>query len=96
MNIRTFVAILSRKAQHDFPKMRGGVKGRLELFRKFIRFGGAICPLQRSYHKHHGCHANWLDRHDLTFVSKPLFAFLTEASQISNEVSFHRALKLCH
>ena len=24
MNIRTFVAILSRKAQYDFPKMRGG------------------------------------------------------------------------
>ena len=24
MNIRTFVAILSRNPQHDFPKMRGG------------------------------------------------------------------------
>ena len=37
MNIRTFVTILSRKAQCNFPKMRGGgVKSRLELFRKFI------------------------------------------------------------
>ena len=44
MNIRTFVAILSRNPQHDFPKMRGGVKGRLELFRSFIRFGVPIRP----------------------------------------------------
>ena len=35
-----------KKAQHDFPEMRGGgVKGRLELFQKFIRFGWAILPL---------------------------------------------------
>ena len=26
MNIRTFVAILSRNPQYDFPKMRGGSK----------------------------------------------------------------------
>ena len=49
MNIRTFVAILSRNLQYNFPKMRGGrggVKGRLELFRKFIRFGNVRrCPL---------------------------------------------------
>ena len=32
--------------QHDFPKMRGGgVKGRLELFRKFICFGREMLPL---------------------------------------------------
>ena len=31
--------------QHDFPKMRGGVKPRLELFRKFIRFGEGMLPL---------------------------------------------------
>ena len=35
MNIRTFGA--KRNPQYYFPKMRGGVKGRLELFRKFIR-----------------------------------------------------------
>ena len=45
MNIRTFVTILSRKAQYNFPKMRGGAKGRLELFRKFIRFGRGMLPL---------------------------------------------------
>ena len=28
-----------------FRKWGGGVKGRLEIFRKFIRFGGAIRPL---------------------------------------------------
>ena len=46
MNIRTFVTILSRKAQCNFPKMRGGggVKGRFELFRKFIRFGNVRRP----------------------------------------------------
>ena len=35
-----------KKPQHDFPKM--GVKGRLEFFRKFIRFGGAIRPLGKT------------------------------------------------
>ena len=45
MNIRTFVAYLSQNTQHDFPKMRGGgAKGRLELFRSFIRFGVPIRP----------------------------------------------------
>ena len=34
-----------KKAQHDFPKMRGGVKGRLEHFQKFITFGDATLPL---------------------------------------------------
>ena len=33
-----------KNPQHDFPKMRG-VNGRLELFRKFIRFGRAQLPL---------------------------------------------------
>ena len=28
-----------------FPKMRGGVKGCLELFREFIRFGRGMLPL---------------------------------------------------
>ena len=45
MNIRTFVAILSRNPQYDFPR---GVKGRLELFRSFIRFGVPIRPLVLS------------------------------------------------
>ena len=55
MNIRTFVvnhallsqnhALLSQNPQLDFPKMREGVNGRLELFRKFIRFGRAKLPL---------------------------------------------------
>ena len=44
MNIRTFVTILSQKAQYNFPKMRE-VKGRLVLFRKFIRFGNVLRPL---------------------------------------------------
>ena len=45
MNIRTFVEILSQNPQYNFPKMRGGVKGRLELFQKFIRFGVVRLPL---------------------------------------------------
>ena len=35
---------LIKNPQHDFPKMRGGVKGHLELFRKFIRFENVRCP----------------------------------------------------
>ena len=45
MNIRTFVTILSRNPKYDFPKMGEGVKGCLELFRKFIRFGNVLRPL---------------------------------------------------
>ena len=33
-----------KNLQHNFPKMRGGVQGRLELFRKFIRFGWVRHP----------------------------------------------------
>ena len=49
------VAII-KKAQYDFPKMRGGVKGRLELFRKFIRFGRARLPLGKPQHKNIAVH----------------------------------------
>ena len=41
-----------KNLQYDFPKIRGwGVKGRLELFRKFIRFGNAGHPLDRAIKK---------------------------------------------
>ena len=49
MNIRPFVTILSRNPQYNFSKMRGGIKGRLELFRKFIRFGIVLRPLVSSH-----------------------------------------------
>ena len=40
---RSFGHEFRKNLQYDFPKMRGGgVKGRLELFRKFIRFGGRL------------------------------------------------------
>ena len=35
---------LIKDLQHDFLKMRGGVKGHWELFRKFIRFGIVTRP----------------------------------------------------
>ena len=38
-----FVASL-KNLRYNFPKMRGGIKDRLELFRKFTRFGGAMLP----------------------------------------------------
>ena len=40
----TSVMNFGENPQHDFPKMRGGVNGRLELFRKLIRFGRAKLP----------------------------------------------------
>ena len=44
--------------QHDFLKMRRVVKGRLELFRKFICFGGVTRPLWKvlmdEYFHYHG------------------------------------------
>ena len=33
-----------KNLQYNFPKMRGGVKGRLEFFQKFTRFGSGILP----------------------------------------------------
>ena len=33
-----------KKLQYNFPKMRRGIKVRLELFQKIIRFGGARLP----------------------------------------------------
>ena len=39
--------------------MRGGVKGRLELFRSFIRFGDTVCPLLLSMGMHK---ALWIER----------------------------------
>ena len=47
----TSVMNFRKKLQHNFPKMTGGrgVKGRLELFRKFIRFGRGIRPLPKKY-----------------------------------------------
>ena len=40
----TSVMNFGKNLQYDFPKMRGGVKCRLVLFQKFIRFGGAGLP----------------------------------------------------
>ena len=37
--------VWGKKLQYDFLKMMGGVKGCLELLRKFIRFGGVRLPL---------------------------------------------------
>ena len=37
------------KLQHDFPKMRTGVKGRLEIFQKLIRFGVVTRPLGTKF-----------------------------------------------
>ena len=60
MNIRTFVAFLSQNLQYNFPKMRGGVKGYLEFFRKFIRSGNLTRPLDvehdRGYFHIVNCH----------------------------------------
>ena len=55
---------IGKNLQHDFPKMRRGVKGRLELFQKFIRFGsitpslmegsdGRVLPLPRFVDDRH-------------------------------------------
>ena len=33
-----------KKLQYNFPQMRGGVEGRLEFFRKFLRFGSRTLP----------------------------------------------------
>ena len=41
----TSVMNFGKNLQHNFPKMRGGIKDRLELFRKFIRFGRGRLPL---------------------------------------------------
>ena len=52
----TSVMNFGKNLQHNFPKMRGGgAKGRLELFRKFFRFGRGrfplVCFLIRVFHE---------------------------------------------
>ena len=37
-------AILSRKAQHDFPKMRGGSKAVLNFYRTQVSLVRSLCP----------------------------------------------------
>ena len=37
-----------KKLQHDYPKMRGGVKDRLDFSQKLIRFGSPTRPLATS------------------------------------------------
>ena len=44
-SLHIFHHIHYKKLQHNFPKMRGEVEGRLEFFQKIIRFGAAILPL---------------------------------------------------
>ena len=44
----TSVMNFGTNPQHDFPKMRGGVKGRLKFFQKFIRFVSRTVPLYRN------------------------------------------------
>ena len=43
-SLHIFDHIHYKKLQHNFPKMRGGVKGRLEFFQKIIRFGSGTLP----------------------------------------------------
>ena len=58
--------IMSPELRHDFPKMRGGgVKGRLELFRKFIHFGLVTRPL--AHHINYGGDAHDDDDDDDDF-----------------------------
>ena len=38
------------KLQYNLTKVRGGVKGRLEFFRKFIRFGSVTRPFKGPIH----------------------------------------------
>ena len=40
-----FSDVSEKKLQHNFPKMRKKVKGRLNFFPKFIRFGSLTRPL---------------------------------------------------
>ena len=44
-SLNIFDHIHKTNLQHNFPKMRGGVEGCLDYFRKFIPFGAAILPL---------------------------------------------------
>ena len=59
MNIRTFVAIFSRNPQYNFPKMRGRVKGRLELFIHPIWKRGAPLIIIITFNNMYICHFHY-------------------------------------
>ena len=44
--INVTIYIIKKKLQSNFPKRGLGVKGLLEFFQKFIRFGSGILPLE--------------------------------------------------
>ena len=46
--IGQILEVFWKNVQHIFPKMGGGVKGRVEFFRKFICFGSLTRPLGKS------------------------------------------------
>ena len=48
-HIEIFSDVFLKKLQHNFPKMRGRIKGRLNFFRKLIHFGSLNRPLKQSY-----------------------------------------------
>ena len=70
----TSVMNFGKNLQYDFPKMRGGVKGGLEFFRKFICFGGGRLPLER---RKYGCQLRATE-HNVVLrakVANEVFAF---------------------
>ena len=68
MNIRTFVAILSRNPQYNFPKMRGGGQRPFGTFPKIHPFWSARPSLREAIKK-----KNWKKAVRLTaWVDPPL------------------------
>ena len=66
--------ILKKNCNMIFPKWGGGVKGRLEFFRKLIRFGGATYPLQHSHNTWATTTSlprSWWQPHDHNILQRP-------------------------
>ena len=82
-----------KKMCYDFPKMRGGVKGRLEIFRKFIHFGVAIRSLEKCKHEEgfniisrissHGTHVTLIAKVKYIAVSLYLLQYISD--EVMNE-----------
>ena len=59
-SLHIFDHIHYKKFATWFSENEGGVKGRLEFFWKFVRFGSAILPLKGHHHPHSLHHYSWI------------------------------------
>ena len=93
----TSVMNFGKNLQHNFPKMSGGgVKGRLELFRKFIRFGRVKLPLAVLYVRILYPGTDAIAFSFSSTLLSPIFSHLAQFDQLSTFLHFFISSTFVH